>query len=382
MERTKQSGLNELVAKRIAEKLARGGTNVQEATSRLIAEGKMSRDFLFEVGSVRKGKEPAIQFMPDNHGKVGGTFKMPTGQEDFTFNPYAVRQVAEKMRIPTAYLTGLLFGSEWERNLGYEIMNTHNSWMERSNILVRAIGSEVRAVLSDSYRILDSEMIFGTHMDEIFANGAQLSDGFMDDTKFMIESLMPFPIEIVTPLNGNILVAFGQRWKSSDYGAGKLEGRSFILQGICLNGLVTEQAMKEIHLGGRLENNQGILSRKTIELDSAATASAVRDITKHLYSSPVIKDKMLMIEASASTVVDPVQVLSSYKDIGKLLKGEVEAIGQLIMRNEASKGIQGESTLWKISQGITAYANDVEDVTKRMELQEIAGELFKKVGKN
>jgi hypothetical protein len=50
------------------------------------------------------------------------------------------------------------------------------------------------------------------------------------------------------------------------------------------------------------------------------------------------------------------------------------------MRNNPEDGVQGESTLWKLTQGITSYANR-EDVPerRRMELQEIAGDLFSKI---
>lgn len=40
-------------------------------------------------------------------------------------------------------------------------------------------------------------------------------------------------------------------------------------------------------------------------------------------------------------------------------------------------GIQGESTLWKLTQGITSFANDQKiEMRRRMELQQIAGDLF------
>ena len=309
---SKQDGLNELVAQRIQQKLSKGMNNVQSATTRLMEEGKMQRDFLFEVGVKKKGAEPMINFIPDERSnRLGATFNMPKGREQFTFNDWATRQVAEKLSIPTAYLIALLTsGEDWKKTLGYEILNSHNGYQERNKVLVRAIGKEVRGVLSDSYRILDSEMIFATHIEEVFAQNAELSDGYMDDTRLMMESLLPTPIRIATPLNGDVFVAFGMRITTSDVGAGLLAARSFIMQGVCLNGLVTESVVKEKHLGSRMNDSQGILSRETYRLDSEATASAIRDITKHLYSTSVIKDKMLQIEASATDTVDPVNVLS------------------------------------------------------------------------
>lgn len=372
--------MQEVVENKIKAKLARGYNNVQTATKRMMDEGKIARDFIFEVGTERKGIETAINFRPDEKGRVTANFRMPDAIEDFFVNPHAIRQVAEKLKIPMAYLTSLLYGSqEWQRTLGYEIMNTHNEWTDRNKVLVRAVGNEVRAFLSDQYRRLNSEMIFGTHIDEIYKNGGQLSDGWMDDTRVMVESLLPSPIQVQTQLNGVIFLAFGTKMVTSDYGDGALDLRSFVLQGICLNGMVRESVLRSVHLGAKLPDNLA-LSQKTYELDSMTTASAIRDLTKNLYSSDIIKTRMLEIKAASDLVMDPVRELKQLQGLGKLLKGETDEIGQLLMRNNPEDGVQGESTLWKLTQGITSYANR-EDVPerRRMELQEIAGGLFDKI---
>lgn len=370
--------LRQVVENKIAQKLRKGMSNVEIATKRLQAEGKIARDFTFEVGNNRKGEEPCINFRPDN-SKVGATFKMPNGPENFTINSFAIKQVAEKLKIPSTYLTALLAGEEWQKTLGYEIMNTHNGWLDRSKILVRAIGNEVRGVLSDSYRRLDSQLIFGSHIGEVFNNGAQLSDAFMDDTKLMVESILPQPIELVTPKNGVIYLAFGTRISTSDYGDGALELRSFIMQGVCLNGAVRESVLKQIHLGSKLPENMA-LSAETYRLDSQASASAIRDLTKNLYSTDVIKNRMIEVNAASDMTVDPVTELRNLYGVGKLLKGERDSIGELLMQNREEDGLNGESTLWKLTQGITAFANK-ENISerRRFELQEVAGSLFDRV---
>lgn len=355
-------------------------TNAVNATTRLQQEGKMSRDFVFEVGSERKGIETSINFYPDANGKIGSTFYLPkTGEEQFSIHMHAVRQVADKLKIPATYLTSLLMGDEWQRTLGYQIMNTHNGWTDRNKVLVRAVGNEVRAFLSDQYRRLDSETIFGTHIDEVFQNGGQLSDGWMDDTRIMVESMFPQPIEVQTELNGLVYLAFGTRLTSSDYGDGALELRSFVMQGVCLNGMVRESVMRSIHLGAKLPSNMG-LSEATYLLDSQTTASAIRDLTKNLYGHDVIKNRMLEVRAASSLTVDPAKELKNMASLQKLLKGEADEIGQILMRNTPEDGLQGESTIWKLSQGITAYANKAEvSDRRRMELQELAGDLFNRV---
>ena len=126
--------LNEVVEAKIKQKLSKGMNNVANATKRLMDEGKMSRDFLFDVGIERKNTTPNIIFHPDDQNKVASTFLFPKkNAEQFTINQFAVRQLAEKLKIPTAYLTSLLFGDEWQRELGYEIMNTHNGYKIQFN---------------------------------------------------------------------------------------------------------------------------------------------------------------------------------------------------------------------------------------------------------
>lgn len=371
MERT----LNALVEERIASKLTHGKESADQAYARLQAEGRIARDFPFEVGTVRKGTESNITFTPDPFNKVAAIFRIPgDGTRAYRVNMHAVKQVAEKLSIPGVYLTTLLAGQEWQRDLAYEIMNTHNGWTDRNKVLVRAVGDEVRAFLSVQYRRLDSEKIFKAHVDQVTLNGAQLSDGYMDDTRISIESLLPAPIELKTEMNGTIMLAFGTRLSTSDYGDGALELRSFVMQGVCLNGMVRESVLRAIHLGAKLPDNLA-LSQETYESDSKTTALAIRDLTKNLYDNETIKNRMIEVQVAAGTKIDPARELRNLT--GKLLKGETEEIGKILMRNNPEEGVQGEATLWKLSQGITAYANR-EDVVarRRMELQEIAGNLF------
>lgn len=376
----KMKDMRAVVEAKINQKLKAGYDNAVQATTRLQEEGKVAKDYLFDVGSEKKGNNPQIFFKPDPTGAVGGRFNLPNeGAVDLRVNIHAVRQVATKLNIPSAYLTELLFGEEWQRTLGYNILNTHNGWLERNKMLVRRVGPEVRAFLSDSYRRMDSEMIFGTHIDEVYKNGAQLSDGYMDDTRLMVESLLPQAIEIKTEKNGSIFLAFGIRINTSDYGAQALEMKQFIMQGICLNGMVRRSELRQVHLGARLSNDN-LLSNRTYQLYSEAMSSEVRDRTKLLYDAASIKERMLEIKASTEQTIEPSQELTNLFKAGKLFKGEMEEVGKLLMANRMEDGLQGEPTLWKLTQGITAYANQ-EGMSKvrSMELQEIAGDLFKRI---
>lgn len=71
----------------------------------------------------------------------------------------------------------------------------------------------------------------------------------MNDTKVWCETILPTPIEIPTRKNGTVIIFAGARFSTSDYGNGSVDMRSFLLNGACLNGMVRESVMRQVHLG-------------------------------------------------------------------------------------------------------------------------------------
>lgn len=51
---------------------------------------------------------------------------------------------------------------------------------------------------------------------------------------------------------------------------------------------------------------------------------------------------------------------------------------RVLMANKIDDGVTGESTLWKLVQGITAHSRELEPRRQR-DLQEIAGDLMNRV---
>lgn len=64
----------------------------------------------------------------------------------------------------------------------------------------------------------------------------------------------------------------------------------------------------------------------------------------------------------------------------KLQKEEGHEILKIMIDNKPEDGVQGESTLWKLTQAITAFARK-EDPRRQRELQQIAGDLMGKTNK-
>ena len=314
---TIQQGLNEVVMNKVQRMIDGKAVGVQATMERLINEGKIAQDYIAPLGVNLKAKdhEPVITFTGDNHLLMN----MPDGQ--FTMHDNAIGQMADRMGIPQRYLRQLASGEPWAIALAAYVLNQHSDWTQRSRVLVRTVGTQVRGVLSDSYRRLNSVEILTAFVQEAAGQGAVISDAYMNDTKVWAETILPTPITVPTKNNGDVVIFAGARFSTSDYGDGAVDMRAFLLNGACLNGMVRESVMKQVHLGSKLPDNLA-LSQQTYELDTKTTVSAVKDLTKGLFSKDNLMAKAVEIQEASEVEVDFNKELKRLTSNGGLLKQE------------------------------------------------------------
>ena len=375
-ESTIQQGLNEVVMNKVHRMIDGKAVGVQATMERLINEGKMAQDYIAPIGVNLKAQdhEPVITFTGDNHL----TMNMPDGQ--FTMHDNAIGQMADRMDIPQRYLRQLASGEPWAIALAAYLLNQHSDWTQRSRVLVRTVGTQVRGILSDSYRRLNSVEILTAFVQEAAGQGAVISDAYMNDTKVWAETILPTPITVPTKNNGDVIIFAGARFSTSDYGDGAVDMRAFLLNGACLNGMVRESVMKQVHLGSKLPDNLA-LSQQTYELDTKTTVSAVKDLTKGLFSKDNLMAKAVEIQEASEVEVDFNKELKRLTSNGGLLKQEGKEVEKILMRNNPDDGVQGGATLWKLTQAITAHARELTPERSR-ELHELSGQLLNRVRVN
>lgn len=373
-----QQGLNEVVINKVRRMINGKAAGVEATMNRLVEEGKMAQDFIAPLGVNLKAQErrPVITFAHTEAGAVMLT--MPDGQ--FGLHDNAVGQLADRMGIPQRYLRSLAGGKDWQRDLAAHLLNQHSDWTERSRVLIRCVGAQVRGVLSDSYRRLNSIDILTAFITEAAGEGAVVADAYMNDTKVWAETILPEPFIVPTANNGDVVIFAGARFSTSDYGDGSVDMRSFLLNGACLNGMVRESVMRQVHLGAKLPDSLA-LSQRTYELDTQTTVSAVRDLTTGLFSRDNLMKKAHEIQGASEMEVDLDAEIKKLTRDGGLLKAEGEEVQKILLKNDPNDGVQGGSTLWKLTQAITAHARELTPERSR-ELHEISGSLMNRVKVN
>jgi len=368
-----QQGLNEVVMNKVQRMIDGKAVGVRETMERLVNEGKIAQDYIAPIGVNLKINDhsPVITFSANGSLRM----EMPDGQ--FTLHDNAIGQLADRMGIPQRYLRGLASGEPWAKQLAATLLNEHSGWTQRSRVLVRTVGKQVRGVLSDSYRRLNSVEILTAFVQEAADQGAVISDAYMNDTKIWAETILPTPLTVPTANNGDVVIFAGARFSTSDYGDGAVDMRAFLLNGACLNGMVRESVMKQVHLGSKLPDNLQ-LSQQTYELDTKTTVSAVRDLTKGLFSKDNLMKKAIEIQGASEMEVDFEHELKRLTRDGGLLKQEGKEVEKILMRNDPEDGVQGGATLWKLTQAITAHARELSPERSR-ELHELSGQLLNRV---
>lgn len=368
-----QQGLNEVVMNKVQRMIDGKAVGVRETMDRLISEGKIAQDYIAPIGVNLKVNDhsPVITF------SANGSLRMDMPDGQFSLHDNAIGQLADRMGIPQRYLRGLASGEPWAKQLAATLLNEHSGWTQRSRVLVRTVGTQVRGVLSDSYRRLNSVEILTAFVQEAAYQGAVISDAYMNDTKIWAETILPTPLTVPTAKNGDVVIFAGARFSTSDYGDGAVDMRTFLLNGACLNGMVRESVMKQVHLGSKLPDNLQ-LSQQTYELDTKTTVSAVRDLTKGLFSKDNLMKKAIEIQGASEIDVDFEHELKRLTRDGGLLKQEGKEVEKILMRNDPEDGVQGGATLWKLTQAITAHARELSPERSR-ELHELSGQLLNRV---
>lgn len=117
------------------------------------------------------------------------------------------------------------------------------------------------------------------------------------------------------------------------------------------------------------------------ELNTQTTTSAIRDLTKGLFSRETLERKAYEIQGASEIEVDLDREITRLTKGGILLKSEGEEVEKILMRNDPNDGVQGAATLWKLTQAITAHARELSPERSR-ELHEISGNLMNRVKLN
>lgn len=312
----------------------------------------------------------AVRFRPTENGTDAGQRRsviVNVGDDEYVPSDYALGQIATRAGVPTAYVRELASSQEgWQRELAADIFSRHYSNASGHRILSRSVGGQLRGWLSDRYRRLDSRPLVDALAQVAQDFGAVPIDGVVTETRVALKVVLP---RVLEPIPGEFLV-YGGEWSNSDYGNGTHSFRSFALRVVCLNGMTRENILREIHLGGRLNDNVAY-SERTYRLDTAASVSALQDVVRGALGPGAMESLSQQLRAANEKHMTVAQLRAATKNVGKETQ---KAIVDAFESKDVINMPAGEST-WRASNAVSWIANHTSDAEKRLDLERLAGAL-------
>jgi hypothetical protein len=134
--------------------------------------------------------------------------------------------------------------------------------------------------------------------------------------------------------------------------------------------MTRENLLKQVHLGARLSDDIEF-SDRTHQLDTAASASALRDVVRGALS-PAGRDRMAdAIRAAHESAMSKQQLSAATRTLAKpVQRSIVDAF-----ESEDVINLPEGKTAWRASNAISWVARHTEDAELRLDLERTAGAL-------
>lgn len=241
-----------------------------------------------------------------------------------------------------------------------------NTWLEHEpekKRLLRFLNGELRAMLSDRYKIIDHDVIWSQAQEALIklARGTKLKLDFqradLTDDHLYVKITSPDLVDEVFPkkegkksgdaINGGIII------KNSETGHGRFDAIPFLMILRCKNGLIGEEHFSRTHLGRQLE--EGIIkwSDDTREKELEATMLQFRDVITQTFSPEVFAKIVESFNKEAGEQVDePIIAVNQIVKKYQMPKESNETLLKYLMKEEAN------DTKWGLSMAVTAAAQD------------------------
>ena len=284
----------------------------------------------------------------------------------------ALDQVCERAGIPGTYVNRLL-----EKPYGRELLveNLSRIFQAEDNrkFLVRSVDDQVRGVLSNSFKRMDSAPIIEAFAKACGDVGAVPVEGIGGDLRWAVKAILPVVFQPSAKRGMEEVLAFGVQLSNSDYGKGVLGLNAFCTRLICTNTATLEQVMRQVHLGKRLSEDLEF-SAETYRLDTKTQVSAVRDMVHNILAPAMVDATVARIGEALEARIDPKQAWQELPKMG-LLKGEVDRVKELFTDGDVEMLPRG-TTQGRLSNALSWFAKSAATPERRLELEEIAGRLL------
>lgn len=263
--------------------------------------------------------------------------------------------------------------------------------------LVRCLDGQVRAVLSNQYRVLDNFDLAFTALEVAQQNGGEIIECVLTETnmrlKFTTRSVFDaivaekaggadhkFLYQTGLPQGRDGWGPHGQlpggpgtvhpvvTISNSETGHGGTHIQLGIIQAICVNMAIMESVQSHIHLGSSLE--AGVYEDETITADSKAIMLKCQDSIKAAFQPERFKKLVSVANGAATDKLDnPIEAVNHLVKAVDLSEAAKDGILAHFLKDY-------DSTRYGLAQAVARYSQQVEDGDSAHDFEALAGRVM------
>lgn len=288
------------------------------------------------------------------------------GNGSFPILPLAHRQIATHADIPAAYYDRML--TQQPDLLARNV----NTWFAANpqRRMLRTIGGDARAFLSDRYQRIENEEIAAAALPVLAdLKGVQIVSSEVTDRRLYIHFVVP---TIQGEVKVGDVVQAGGIISNSEVGLGSVSVSGLLWRLICLNGAKTADTFRRNHVGRKIEDSEALWADDTRKSDDRTVLLKVRDMVKAVVDESRFKAQLVKMREMTHGKIES----TDYNRV-------VEVLAQKVGAQEAAHGgilrslIEGgDLSAWGLMNAITHQAHTAADYDKAVEYEAMGGRLL------
>jgi Domain of unknown function (DUF932) len=289
---------------------------------------------------------------------------------NFNVTDQTHQQIASRLKIPSTYYQRMLRESP---GLLAENVNTWFALNPESR-MVRTLGNNARAFLSDRYLVIDNldivEAIFPV-LNEL-GLGKNIASCDLSTDKMYLKIVNP---SLQAEIKEGDIVQSGFILTNSETGKGSTTVQPLIYRLVCTNGLIVPDAgLRRIHLGRKSEDDSiaaKLYSPATRLHERQLYLRQIVDVVRSM-SDPRIFDRIVnMMRGATNDAIEaaPNKAVEVLAERVKLSEEEQSGVLNHLL-------LAGDLSRYGMLNAITRYSQDVESYDRATELEELGSKML------
>jgi len=329
------------------------GLNLVELAQKIQAQQELKRDMIVDTSSVH--------MLVQGDGKTS----LAVGDAGFPILETAHDQIGSRLAIPSKYYDRM-------RTEAPELLATNvNNWFHQNpeRRMVRTLGGDARAFLSDRYQRIDNAEIAEIVL-PVLADipDVRIVSSEITERRLYIQAVSP---RVEGEVKKGDVVQAGVVISNSEIGMGSASVAAMDYRLVCLNGMISADKFRAYHIGRRIEDDAALWADDTRKIDDRAVLLKIRDMVRAAVDAVRFRERIAKMSGLAETQVtgDPakaVEVLA--KTIGAT-DGERGGILAALIKG-------GDLSAWGMLNAVTAQAHTVPSYDRAIEFEAAGGTLL------